>query len=119
MLKTIWASLKYQCRELFARINLFLTRLFFWQWKRFTFPLSEQNSILIQYAGRKSQLAVLKMLLGSDAQVFETKKPKSKANQNHQAFVYEVRVPGALRIPHCLSTVTRSDRPAEEILATY
>ena len=113
MFKIIWASIKYQYRELAARGYLLLSRLYFWQWGTYTFSLSENSSTTIRFLGRKKQLPVLISLL-------------TNADAKHQTedfmdsvAVYEVPVPKALCIPYCLSTVVKLDKPIEEIMASY
>ncbi len=111
MKKTIWSSIKYQCKEFIAKASIFLSRLCFWRWEKFTFSASEKNPITVHYIGHKKHLDVVKSLLGSTGE--KVKKHSNKAT------IYEVPLPQTLCIPHCLSTVIRLDRSAEEIMASY
>lgn len=116
MIKTIWYSIKYQRRELKARICTFFASANLGQWKTFVFPFKEANTTMVQYYGRQDYLPILKSLLGVsdvDYQQVEVLAIKDKV------YVYGFPVPNTLRIPHCLSTLVSLDKPVEEILAGY
>lgn len=116
MIKIIWASIKYQLRELKARISVFCSMMCFWQWKTFVFQLKETDSAMVHYLGRPCQLPILKSLLGvpdvqnSQAEVLASEDKIS---------VYEFPLPNALCIPHGLSTLVKLDKSIEDILAGY
>lgn len=123
MVKIVWASIKYHFRELSSRIGLCLSRLYFWQWKKFKLALSEGSATTVRYVGRAKQLPVLKTLLGRNVTEIHASKLEaedaSPFNTDNNVVVYEVPFPGSIRIPHCLSTVVRLNRSVEDILANY
>jgi len=114
MIKAIQSSIKYQVRELSARLKVFLPRMCFWKWRRFSFQLSHEAPGTVHYLGPASDLPILKSLLSvSDTDGVESSEKGIKVS------VYEFSVPDALRVPHYLSTIVALDQSMEDILAKY
>ncbi len=117
MIKSIFSSFKYEIKAFKSFISDYCSRLCFWRWDSFSFPMGEQNATSIHFTGRADLLPILKSLLGISS---ETNEPKLKELTTHNEIsVYELPMPNTLCIPHCLSTIVSLDRSIEDIMAGY
>jgi hypothetical protein len=112
----ILASIKYQLRELKARVSVFILSMSFWRWKTFVFQLKKTKTTKVHYFGRLSELPILKSLL--DVLDHENSQVEELISE-YTIYVYDFPVPNALRIPSGLSTLVKLDKSIEDILAGY
>lgn len=107
-------SFRFEIRQKKGQFKHLLSRLCFWKWQHFSFPLSETNSIDIHYKGRPENKAVLMALLGASAMT-----AKEGVPAGDKVYVTEHYMRDAICIPFALITIVKLGRPIEDIVASY
>ncbi|VVN99491.1 hypothetical protein [Pseudomonas fluorescens] len=115
--KLISPSIRFELRKAAAWLRDIFGRACFWRWEIARFRLRKDSPYDILYVGRKAQRELVKVIMGAEFQVADSKLELDKPSRT--VFVSEMPTLGALYVPQCLSAIVPLSRSIDEITAKY
>lgn len=110
-------SMRFELRKVKSHLKELRSKACLWHWEIVKLTSADDSAHNILYAGRNEKRRQAMALLGVNSSADTVKVGSNLSSQ--MAFVCEMPIPGALRVPQTLSTIVPLGRSLSEITASY